>query len=61
MEKTRAALQKLDDIIADADLYSDARRAERQQVMAEHGELGKHMQLLEERWLELQEALEDIQ
>ena len=61
MEKTRAALQKLDDIIADADLYSDARRAERQQVMAEHGELGKHMQSLEERWLELQEALEDIQ
>src|SRR5690606_17928239 len=56
MEKTRAALQKLDDIIADADLYSDARRAERQQVMAEHGELGKHMQSLEERWLELQEA-----
>jgi len=61
MEKTRAALQKLDDIIADADLYSDARRAERQQVMAEHGELGKRMQSLEERWLELQEALENIQ
>jgi len=60
MDKTRAALQKLDAVIADADLYSDARRAERQQVMAEHGELGKRMQGLEERWLELQEALEGI-
>jgi len=61
MEKIRAALHKLDDLIADADLYSDARRAERQQVMAEHGDLGKRMGALEERWLELQEALEDIQ
>ncbi|HYG41621.1 MAG TPA: ATP-binding cassette domain-containing protein, partial [Bordetella sp.] len=61
MDKTRTALQKLDEIIADADLYSEARRAERQQVLAEHGELGKRMQSLEERWLELQEALEGIQ
>ncbi|MPT39374.1 MAG: AraC family transcriptional regulator, partial [Achromobacter sp.] len=30
-------LQALDAVIADPDLYSDARRAERQKVMAEHG------------------------
>ncbi|MGE8658867.1 MAG: ABC-F family ATP-binding cassette domain-containing protein [Achromobacter sp.] len=61
MEKLRAKLQALDAVIADPDLYSDARRAERQKVMAEHGEHGKRMQTLEEQWLELQGALEEIE
>ena len=61
MEKLRAKLQALDAVIADPDLYSDARRAERQKVMAEHGEHGKHMETLEEQWLELQGSLEEIE
>ncbi len=61
MDKLRARLQALDALIADADLYSDARRAERQQVMAEHGELGKRLNTLEESWLEIQTSLEDIE
>ncbi|AZY52196.1 ATP-binding cassette domain-containing protein [Bordetella avium] len=60
MEKLRVRLQTLDALIADADLYSDARRTERQQVMAEHGELGKRMGTLEEEWLEIQTSLEEI-
>lgn len=60
MEKLRAKLHALDAIIADADLYSDARRAERQKVMAEHGEHGKRMDELEEQWLEIQGSLEEI-
>lgn len=60
MEKLRTKLHALDAIIADADLYSDARRAERQKVMAEHGEHGKRMDELEERWLEIQGSLEEI-
>ncbi|WP_238878978.1 ABC-F family ATP-binding cassette domain-containing protein [Achromobacter xylosoxidans] len=61
MEKLRAKLQALDGVIADPDLYSDARRAERQKVMAEHGEHGKRMETLEEQRLELQGSLEEIE
>ncbi|WP_454695236.1 ABC-F family ATP-binding cassette domain-containing protein [Achromobacter aegrifaciens] len=61
MEKLRAKLHALDAIIADPDLYSDARRAERQKVMAEHGEHGKRMDELEEQWLEIQGSLEEIE
>jgi len=61
MEKLRAKLQALDAVIADPDLYSDARRAERQKVMAEHGEHGKRMDELEEQWLEIQGSLEEIE
>ena len=60
MEKSRQRIQVLDALIADPDFYSDSRRAERQQVMAEHGELGKKVDELEEQWLEIQESLEDI-
>ena len=61
METLRQRLQALDTLIADADLYSDARRNERQQVMAEHGELGKRMGQLEEDWLEIQTSLEALE
>ena len=60
MEKLRGKLAALDAVIADPDLYSDARRAECQKVMAEHGEHGKRMGELEEQWLELQGSLEEI-
>ncbi len=56
--KSARGLEALDALIADADLYSDARRAERQKVMSEHGELGKRMGELEEQWLDLHEAIE---
>ncbi|ANN80381.1 ABC transporter [Bordetella flabilis] len=61
MEKARSRLAALDLLIADADLYSDARRTERQQVMAEHGELAKRMGELEEHWLTLQEEIEAVE
>ncbi|OZI36217.1 ABC transporter [Bordetella genomosp. 1] len=60
METARVRLAELDALIADADLYTDARRAERQAIMAEHGEVGKRMGELEEQWLELQQSLEEI-
>lgn len=60
MEKLRATLQTLNGVIADPDLYSDARRAERQRVMAEHGEHGKRLEMLEEQWLDLQGSLEEV-
>ncbi|CAM3443341.1 ATP-binding cassette domain-containing protein [Bordetella sputigena] len=61
MAKVRTRLDALDALIADADLYSDARRSERQKVMSEHGELAKRMDELEEQWLELQEAIEAVE
>ncbi len=60
METLRTRLNALDAVIADAGLYADERRAERQQVMAEHGELTKRMASHEEQWLELQQELEEI-
>lgn len=61
MERVRNRLTELDLLIADPDLYSDERRGERQQVMAEHGESGKRLGELEEQWLEIQEALEELE
>jgi ATP-binding cassette subfamily F protein 3 len=60
MEKVRLRIQALDVLIADPDLYSDARRAERQKVMSEHGELVKRSSDLEEQWLTLQEDIEAL-
>ena len=60
MEAVAARLAELDALIADAGLYSDERRDERLRVLGEHGELSKRQQALEEAWLQLQEALEEI-
>jgi ATP-binding cassette subfamily F protein 3 len=60
MEKTRQRLAELDALIADPDFYSDERRAQRQQTMAEHGELSKRAGDLDEQWLAIQEELENL-
>ncbi|HEU0230868.1 MAG TPA: ATP-binding cassette domain-containing protein [Burkholderiaceae bacterium] len=58
LEGLRQRLSELDTLIADPDLYSDARRDERLRVLAEHGEKVKTVEDFEGRWFELQEALE---
>jgi len=60
MDQVRVRLENLSAAIADPGLYGDERRAERQQVMAEHGELGKQLEILEADWLDIQESLEAI-
>ncbi|MFT0850021.1 ATP-binding cassette domain-containing protein [Achromobacter sp. F4_2707] len=60
MERAATRMAELDTLIADPDLYSDARRDERLQVLSEHGELTRRHGELEEEWLTLQEALETI-
>ena len=60
MDQARKRLDDLDALIADPDFYSDSRRDERLSVLAEHGELTKRMEGLEEQWLELQEELEGL-
>lgn len=60
LERTQAEIKILDALIADADLYTEARRQERVQTLAQHGELTKRHGQLEETWLELQSELEVI-
>lgn len=60
MEACNSRLSELDAVIADPDFYSDARREERLHKLAEHGELSKKQNQLEEQWLTLQEKLESI-
>ncbi len=60
MELAAKRLADLDEVIADADLYTDERREERLRVLSEHGELSKRHGELEESWLELQEQLEAV-
>ncbi|MEI2415027.1 ATP-binding cassette domain-containing protein [Orrella sp. JC864] len=60
MERCRSRLAELDALVADPQLYTDARRDERVKVLAEHGELGKRLGEQEEQWLLLQEELESM-
>jgi ATP-binding cassette subfamily F protein 3 len=60
MNQAQARMQTLDAVIADPDLYSDARRAERQAIMAEHGELAKRVDKMADIWLDIQESLESL-
>ena len=61
MATAKARLDALDALIADPDFYSDERREERVKALAEHGELGKTLNQLEEAWLMAQEELEAIE
>jgi ATP-binding cassette subfamily F protein 3 len=60
LETTQSKIKLLEALIADTDLYSDARRQERVQTLSQHGELTKKHGELEETWLALQSELELI-
>jgi ATP-binding cassette subfamily F protein 3 len=61
LDGLRRRLAELDTLIAEPDLYSDARRDERLRVLAEHGEKSKSVDDMEAQWFELQEELEQLQ
>jgi chromosome segregation ATPase len=61
LEATQLQVRALDERIADPDLYDDTRRQERMETLAKHGELTKRASELEERWLSLQEELEQLE
>lgn len=60
MASGQCRLDELNQRIADPDFYGDAHRDERVRVLAEHGELSKRLNTLEEQWLELQEQLDAL-
>ena len=61
LARVQQELRTLDDLIANHDLYSDARRDERVAALARHGELTKRCSELEETWLELHSELEQLE
>ena len=60
LEQAQSRIKVLDEAIADPELYSEVRRQERVSKLAEHGELTKRVNQLEETWLELQAELEAL-
>lgn len=61
LARVQQELQALDHLIANPDLYTDARRDERVATLARHGELAKRSGELEEAWLELHTELEQLE
>src|SRR5690606_20604675 len=60
MARLETRKQAPDTLSADPPLYEDARRQERLDVLAEHGDVSKKLGELEETWLELQGELEAL-
>jgi ATP-binding cassette subfamily F protein 3 len=62
MEKVQAELSRVEEVLADAELYTDAvRKAELTQQLARQGELKSRLEALEIEWLAAEEALENAQ
>ncbi|MDN5841937.1 MAG: ATP-binding cassette domain-containing protein [Alcaligenaceae bacterium] len=61
LERLSARRAEIDTLIADPTFYTDAYKDTRPGLLAEHGELGKAHDALEEDWLTIQEELEAIQ
>ena len=60
LQTTQEELVILDRLIADPALYEDSRKQECLTALARHGELSKQRDMLEEQWLELQEAIDTM-
>ncbi|MBV6271780.1 ATP-binding cassette domain-containing protein [Alcaligenaceae bacterium CGII-47] len=61
MSRQTQRLEALNALIADPAFYTDAHKATRPLLLAEHGELSKSHQALEDNWLQIQEELEALQ
>lgn len=60
LQTTQEELVILNRLIADPALYEDSRKQECLTALARHGELSKQRDMLEEQWLELQEAIDTM-
>ena len=61
MAKVEDELADIQQRLADSELYSEERRAELAQLVKSEGELKAAAEQLEEKWLELQQTMEDLQ
>lgn len=60
LEKALERLEELQKAMSDENFYSDENRDNRIAQLSEHGQLEAQKNQLEERWLELTEAIEQI-
>ena len=61
LARVQQDLRALDELIADPELYTEARRNERVATLARHGELSKRCAELEETWLGLHSELDQLE
>jgi ATP-binding cassette subfamily F protein 3 len=61
MSAAEAELELLQTRLGDSDLYSDQRRGELAGLLKQEGQLKSRAEELEERWLELQQELEELE
>lgn len=61
MAQHKVRLEELDKLMSDPDFYGDQYKEQRPNLLTEHGELSKKLDLAEEQWLELQEEIETIE
>uniref|UniRef100_UPI0033413284 ATP-binding cassette domain-containing protein n=1 Tax=Castellaniella defragrans TaxID=75697 RepID=UPI0033413284 len=61
MARTAARLEEIDALIADPAFYTDKHKDVRPGLLAEHGELSKAHQALEDDWLTVQEDIEALE
>jgi len=61
MAKVEGKLAEIQQRLGDSELYSEGRRVELAQLVKSEGELKAAAEQLEEKWLELQQTMEDLQ
>ena len=61
MSAVQAALASVQERLGESDLYVEGRSAELEELLRQEGRLKAKAGGLEERWLELQEQLEDLE
>ena len=61
LEKSTQRLEELQEAMSNENFYSDENRDSRIAQLSEHGQLEAQKNELEERWLELNEAIEQIE
>jgi len=61
LEQVTAQLEQLEQQLGDSDLYSDARKEELKQLLANQASLRQEQETVEMEWLERQETLEQLE
>src|SRR5690606_28188491 len=59
LEQKQARLGQIETDLADPEIYAEAAKARLQGLLQEQGKLSAELEVLEEEWLSLSEALED--
>ena len=61
VDSTSAKLEQIENQLADPDIYSDERKAELKELLAQQAELSSRLNQAENDWMERQEALDELE